>query len=128
MEWMPHDLHSVFLEDDKIPLLLSQVNSALVFMHANGFTRRDLKPENILTQHNAQGFLAKVADVGLSKYSSHGRMQTFAGSIAYTAPEIWDLDPDYTNVGANNASLQLDALDARLQSSLASDGNSVHSE
>lgn len=97
MEWMPHDLHSVFLEDNEISLLLSQVNSALVFIHSNGFAHRDLKPENILIQHNREGFVAKVADVGLSKYSSHGRMQTLAGSIAYMAPEIWESDSHYTN-------------------------------
>ncbi|KAL6876796.1 kinase-like domain-containing protein [Trichoderma novae-zelandiae] len=97
MELMPQDLHSVFLEEDEIPLLLSQVNSALVFMHSNGFAHRDLKPQNILIQHNREGFVAKVADVGISKYSIDGRMQTFAGSIAYMAPEIWDSGSHYTN-------------------------------
>ncbi|KAL7921872.1 kinase-like domain-containing protein [Trichoderma austrokoningii] len=97
MEWMPHDLCSIFVEDDDIPLLLSQVNSALIFMHSNGFAHRDLKPENIFIQHNRQNFVVKVADAGLSKYSSHDQMQTFAGSIAYIGPEIWESDSHYTN-------------------------------
>ncbi|KAL7783596.1 kinase-like domain-containing protein [Trichoderma ceciliae] len=96
MEWIPLDLRAVSLEDDDIPELLHQVSSGLLFMHDSGFAHRDLKPENILILENKQGLFAKIADVGLSKYSTHGQMQTFAGSLVYMAPEIWSV-ASYTN-------------------------------
>ena len=97
MEWMSHDLRSAILEDDEIPGTLRQVSSGLAFMHSHCFAHRDLKPENILVQRVTGRLVAKIADVGLSKYSTTGRMQTFAGSIAYMAPEVWNSDQPYTN-------------------------------
>lgn len=97
MEWIPLDLRSLTLADDEIPILLQQVGSGLAFMHANSVTHRDLKPENILVYQHAGSFSAKIADVGLSKYNVRGKMQSYAGSTAYMAPEFWEPERAYTS-------------------------------
>ncbi|PNY27177.1 Protein kinase-like domain protein [Tolypocladium capitatum] len=97
MEWVPLDLDSMSLNDHEILVLLRQVSSGLAFMHASGFAHRDLKPENILIHEHTGGFSAKIADVGMSKYNIRGKMQTYAGSIAYMAPEFWESELAYTN-------------------------------
>ena len=99
MEWIPLDLRAVCIGHEQVAPLLQQVCSGLTYMHEQGFAHRDLKPDNILIDRGTNRFTAKIADVGLSKFSSHGLMQTFAGSFTYMAPELWgtrELKLNYT--------------------------------
>ena len=98
MEWIPDDLGSTTLDDHDVPTLLTHVSDGLAFMHANGFTHRDLKPENILIQLSRRKLTsAKIADFGTTKCDISGKMQTYAGSSVYMAPEFWEQELAYTN-------------------------------
>ena len=98
MEWVEDDLCSVNLEDRDVPRLLTHVARGLAFMHSNGFTHRDLKPENILVQRDQHRLTtAKIADFGTTKYDISGKMQTYAGSSVYMAPEFWEQELAYTS-------------------------------
>ena len=48
---------------DKIKSIMSQILTALAFIHESGFLHRDLKPENLL-YHDG---IVKIADFGLAK-------------------------------------------------------------
>lgn len=75
------------LEEGDAKRLFRQLINAVAHCHSNGIVHRDLKCENILLDD--RGFV-KLTDFGFaSQYSmSHSLMNTFCGSVAYTAPEI----------------------------------------
>ena len=77
-----------FTEDDAADLV-SQILSALCYIHSNGIGHRDLKPENLLCA-TPKGDVVKIADFGLSKDNSDGNtaMTTCCGSPSYVAPEV----------------------------------------
>lgn len=64
-------------------------------VHRAGFVHRDLKPSNVLLALGDDGFIPKVADLGLVRPSSHGidgdtrltQAGSFLGTPAYMAPE-----------------------------------------
>jgi serine/threonine protein kinase len=98
LEWIEDDLGSFRLDDRDVRTLLTHVSMGLGYMHANGFTHRDLKPENILIQsQNHRLRAAKIADFGTTKFDLSGKMQTYAGSSIYMAPEFWEQELNYTN-------------------------------
>ncbi len=48
------------------PIML-QTLEGLAYVHRKGFVHRDLKPENILLDRSAEGWTAKISDLGLTK-------------------------------------------------------------
>ncbi|MFN8440595.1 MAG: tetratricopeptide repeat protein [Caldilineaceae bacterium] len=62
--------------------LLSQLLSALAYVHRRGIIHRDLKPGNVLLA----GQTVKVVDFGLA--TLEGRVEGRAGTIGYLAPEL----------------------------------------
>ena len=69
-------------------LLFAQILGAVDYMHRKGVVHRDLKLENVLFDDKR---VPKITDFGLSKQrvSQTSRMDTFCGSPAYAAPEIY---------------------------------------
>ncbi|ABX05677.1 MAG TPA: serine/threonine protein kinase [Herpetosiphon sp.] len=64
------------------------IGSALDYAHRKQFIHRDIKPSNILYRHDGH---AVLADFGIARVSNEARMTKtggFAGTVAYTAPEI----------------------------------------
>jgi serine/threonine protein kinase len=98
MEWIEDDLSSINLDDRDKPALFIHISKGLAFIHASGFTHRDLKPENILIQMRSRRLtVAKIADFGTTKYDISGKMQSYAGSSVYMAPEFFEQQLSYTN-------------------------------
>ncbi len=67
--------------------ILCQGLQALEYLHSQRLAHRDIKPGNILLQSRTP-FLIKLVDFGLAKNDSI--LETFCGSNAYAAPEVWE--------------------------------------
>eukprot|EP00940_MAST-03C_sp_MAST-3C-sp2_P003402 g3402.t1 len=72
--------------------IISQIVSAIVFMHSCGVVHRDIKPENIMLQSPykaGQACVIKLIDFGFSRFLSNGEQTcSFVGTSSYAAPEI----------------------------------------
>ncbi|HEV3440761.1 MAG TPA: bifunctional serine/threonine-protein kinase/formylglycine-generating enzyme family protein [Gemmata sp.] len=66
---------------------IREAAEGLDFLHSRHVVHRDVKPDNILILNGH----AKVADFGLALHQEKllAPMQTFAGTPAYMAPEVW---------------------------------------
>jgi len=75
------------LDERRSRRMLSQITSAIEYLHARNIVHRDLKCENILLDRNNN---IKVSDFGFSKELVVGGAPscTFCGSSAYASPEI----------------------------------------
>ena len=68
--------------------LLTDIGSALQYMHAHGILHRDVKPENILLTDEDK---VKLADFGLSKTFHVNQMNTvMIGTPLFMAPELFE--------------------------------------
>ena len=69
--------------------IMSQIASAVKYLHRYGIVHRDLKPDNIMiTQQNDYGVI-KIMDFGLSKIvSTQEKMVDGYGTLSYVAPEV----------------------------------------
>ncbi|XP_030640043.1 testis-specific serine/threonine-protein kinase 6 [Chanos chanos] len=67
--------------------LLSQIVSAVDYLHHNNIVHRDLKCENVLLTADNQ---VKITDFGFGRFiSAHPELSTtFCGSAAYAPPEV----------------------------------------
>jgi len=69
--------------------IMSQLFSALAYLHERGIVHRDLKLENLLlVKENDTELNIKLADFGLSKLYSGKALQTACGTPFYVAPDI----------------------------------------
>lgn len=91
MEWVDGcDLES-FLSSEKrdrtvCDKIVSEICSALQYMHAKQVLHRDLKPSNILITFS--GHNVKLIDFGLSDTDSSSILKNPAGTAMYAAPEV----------------------------------------
>lgn len=67
--------------------LMTQVLSAVEFLHSRDIAHRDLKPENILLSSVHSDVDVKLTDFGLAKRDA-GACKTFCGTPQYFAPEV----------------------------------------
>lgn len=67
-----------------------QLASAVSFMHSHNIAHRDLKPENVLIDERERLILT---DFGLARFGNDKKSTSFAGSIFYLPPEIWQVSP-----------------------------------
>ncbi len=67
--------------------ILSQLLSAVGYLHSNGIVHNDLKPSNILIDSKGQGNL-KLIDFGLSDDEVHYLAKTLGCSPNYASPEL----------------------------------------
>jgi calcium-dependent protein kinase len=68
---------------------LSQILSAIFYLHKHMITHRDLKPENFLLETKAKDSPLKVIDFGLScKFTAGKPLTTKAGTPYYVAPQV----------------------------------------
>ncbi len=79
-------------EPDLLRRLLSQVCSALAYIHEQGMVHRDLKPANILIQSVESDPQIKILDLGTAKFREDGRKSltragTMLGTVHYMSPE-----------------------------------------
>jgi len=87
--------------------IISQVLSAVEYLHRNGIAHRDLKPENLLSTGEGENEIVKIADFGFAKSfaGEEGQiLMTSCGSPGYVAPEIltaesYDKSVDMWSVG-----------------------------
>jgi len=75
--------------------LLDPICAALDYMHSQGVLHRDLKPSNILLRGDGQPL---IADFGLARtegqsLSAATTARSVLGTLAYSAPELWDSQP-----------------------------------
>ncbi|XP_019401582.1 PREDICTED: inhibitor of nuclear factor kappa-B kinase subunit beta isoform X1 [Crocodylus porosus] len=77
------------LREEAILTLLSDIASALRYLHENRIIHRDLKPENIVLQQGEQRLIHKIIDLGYAKELDQGSLCTsFVGTLQYLAPEL----------------------------------------
>lgn len=73
------------LAQDVMVKYIAQIYLALRHMHSHCIMHRDLKAENVMLSRDD---LVKVIDVGLSVYDCQNKMNNFAGTLEYVAPEV----------------------------------------
>uniref|UniRef100_A0A672U099 Inhibitor of nuclear factor kappa-B kinase subunit beta n=1 Tax=Strigops habroptila TaxID=2489341 RepID=A0A672U099_STRHB len=72
------------LREEAILILLSDIASALRYLHENRIIHRDLKPENIVLQQGEQRLIHKIIDLGYAKELDQGSLCTsFVGTLQY---------------------------------------------
>lgn len=77
------------LKEGAILTLLSDISSALRYLHENRIIHRDLKPENIVLQQGEGRLIHKIIDLGYAKELDQGSLCTsFVGTLQYLAPEL----------------------------------------
>uniref|UniRef100_A0A8C5R0G1 IkappaB kinase n=1 Tax=Leptobrachium leishanense TaxID=445787 RepID=A0A8C5R0G1_9ANUR len=77
------------VKEGAILMLLSDISSALRYLHENRIIHRDLKPENIVLQPMEKRLIHKIIDLGYAKELDQSSLCTsFVGTVQYLAPEL----------------------------------------
>ncbi|XP_049767760.1 inhibitor of nuclear factor kappa-B kinase subunit alpha isoform X2 [Schistocerca cancellata] len=93
------------LNEADVRALISDVKSAIQYLHTMKITHRDLKPENIVLQQKEKKIVYKLIDLGYAKELEQSSLCTsFVGTLQYLAPELFTNKPytssvDYWSLG-----------------------------
>lgn len=98
MEWCPYGtLHEHLHNGKQIPSTIlgkfaQQIADGMKYLHSKNIIHRDLKPSNVLLTH---GDVLKISDFGTHKLKvkPHETSKTYAGTVAYMAPEVIRSEP-----------------------------------
>jgi len=90
-------IQQTYFSESEAAKCISQVTSALVYLHKLNIVHRDLKPENLLLTNNTDDYNVKIIDFGLAKCSSEP-MNMPCGTPGYVAPEILKRKPYHKSV------------------------------
>lgn len=78
-----------FLSEKKAVFIMTQILSAVSYLHKHNITHRDLKPENIVFEDSAVDSRIKLIDFGTcSKITKNEKLKSTIGTPYYIAPEV----------------------------------------
>ncbi len=93
-EYIPGGELGKFMEKQTVPLnekqscaIMTELVSAIVYIHHKKILHRDLKLENVLLQDEANPCLIKIIDFGLSSLCSDDNFGQ-SGTLLYSPPEL----------------------------------------
>lgn len=87
--------HIQYFNERDAAIIMSQILSAVCYLHSKGIVHRDLKPENLLleTDNINTDLTIKLIDFGTSNfYKKTNKLTTVVGSTYYMAPEVINSD------------------------------------
>ncbi|OQR75245.1 inhibitor of nuclear factor kappa-B kinase subunit alpha-like [Tropilaelaps mercedesae] len=94
------------LAEKDVRNILRDICKGLIYLHKERIIHRDLKPENIVIHLNGENQrVYKIIDLGYAKELGQASLaQSFVGTIAYLAPELFEQRPynytvDYWSLG-----------------------------
>jgi len=85
-------IQQTYFSEAEAAKCITQVTSALVYLHKQNIVHRDLKPENLLLTSNSDDYDVKIIDFGLAKCSPDPMVMP-CGTPGYVAPEILKRKP-----------------------------------
>ncbi|RWS23501.1 IKKbeta-like protein, partial [Leptotrombidium deliense] len=87
------------LHETPVRNILSQISSAVLYLHSHRIIHRDLKPENIIIKPQSNGDLVyKLIDLGYCKQLDQSSLcNSFVGTLQYLAPELF-ISKNYTSL------------------------------
>lgn len=83
------------LQEIEAAFIMTQVLSAISYLHSHNIVHRDIKLENVLLTEKGRFPIIKLADFGLSKIIDNKTLKRHSscGSIEYTSPEVLSEKP-----------------------------------
>lgn len=79
-----------FIDENTAKTIMTQLFSAIKYLHSVGVTHRDLKPENIMLKEKGSISYIKIIDFGFAKrFKADTVFTDVVGTCYYIAPEIF---------------------------------------
>lgn len=89
--------YTELIDERKLKEILTQLCSALYYLHQSNYIYYDLKPENILVSSHSNKPQIKLIDFGLAEYQLSELNIDVKGTAHYIAPELLKKEPhDHT--------------------------------
>ena len=83
-------VREAFIDENTAKMIMTQIFSAIKYLHSVGVTHRDLKPENIMLKQKGSISYIKIIDFGFAKrFKADTVFTDVVGTCYYIAPEIF---------------------------------------